>query len=161
MIGTGPASIPIEESAGFSLVEVVMAVGIVAFCLLAIVGLAGVGMKVSRDSAEEMKATMLGSQLLQVRREFPTNTDNAAGTLPFGSIRVADPSSGSGFSTNFITADGTQCAATNAAYRVLYRISPNTAARSSTVALRLEWPVQSPSSSGASATEFVTEILWP
>jgi Tfp pilus assembly protein PilV len=161
VIGTGPASIPIEESAGFSLVEVVMAVGIVAFCLLAIVGLAGVGMKVSRDSAEEMKATMLGSQLLQVRREFPTNTDNAAGTLPFGSIRVADPSSGSGFSTNFITADGTQCAATNAAYRVLYRISPNTAARSSTVALRLEWPVQSPSSSGASATEFVTEILWP
>jgi Tfp pilus assembly protein PilV len=161
VIGTGPASIPIEESAGFSLVEVVMAVGIVAFCLLAIVGLAGVGMKVSRDSAEEMKATMLGSQLLQVRREFPTNTDNAAGTLPFGSIRVADPSSGSGFSTNFITADGTRCAATNAAYRVLYRISPNTAARSSTVALRLEWPVQSPSSSGTSATEFVTEILWP
>jgi Tfp pilus assembly protein PilV len=160
VIGTGPTSISTEESAGFSLVEVVMAVGIVAFCLLAILGLAGVGMKVSRDSAEAMKATMLGSQLLQLRRKFPTNTDNAAGTLPFGSIRVADPASGTGFSTNYVTADGQQCAATNAAYRVLYRIQPNPAGRSSTVALRVEWPVQSPSSA-SSATEFVTEILWP
>ncbi|MEI6492669.1 MAG: hypothetical protein WCO94_08990 [Verrucomicrobiota bacterium] len=160
MISPDPASISIGESAGFSLVEVVMAVGIVAFCLLAIVGLAGVGMKVNRDAVEEMKATMLGSQLLQLRREFPTNTDQAAGTLPFGSILVTDPASGTDFSTNFVMADGRQCAATNAAYRVLYRIQPNPVGRSSTVALRVEWPVQSPSS-GASATELVTEILWP
>ena len=155
-----PAPSFVRKTAGFSLVEVVMAVGIVAFCLLAIVGLAGVGMKVNRDSVEEMKATMVGSKLLQLRRYFPTNTDNAAGTLPFGSVRTADPASGTDFSTNYVTADGQQCAATNAAYRVLYRIQPNPASRSSTVALRVEWPAQSPSSV-ASATEFVTEILWP
>ena len=35
-----PAPSFVRKTAGFSLVEVVMAVGIVAFCLLAIVGLA-------------------------------------------------------------------------------------------------------------------------
>ena len=39
---------------GFSLVEVVISVGIVSFCLLALLGLLSVGLQNNRDSGNEM-----------------------------------------------------------------------------------------------------------
>ncbi len=141
--------------------EVTIAVGIVAFCILAIVGLAGVGSKVNRDSVQQMQASNLGVSLLQLRREDPmaSVTTGAYDNFPIGSLATAAPADGTAFVTNFVAADGRPCATNSAdvAYRILHRITPDATARRSTVALRLEWPPQNP----ASSCEFVTEVLWP
>jgi type IV pilus modification protein PilV len=66
---TGPA--------GFSLVEVVIAIGIVAFGMLAVVGLLPTGIKIARNSAEQAQAANLVAALADsVRGATTTNGTN-------------------------------------------------------------------------------------
>ena len=46
-----------EAGAAFSLIEIVLAVGIIAICLLAILGLLPTGLRTHRDAREEAQAT--------------------------------------------------------------------------------------------------------
>jgi uncharacterized protein (TIGR02598 family) len=54
---------------GFSLIEVVLAIGIVSFCLLALIGLFGLGMNGSRHANDD---TFLGSMVTRVAGDLRT-----------------------------------------------------------------------------------------
>ncbi len=78
-----------ESSAAFSLIEVVIALGIVTFCLVSIVGLLPVGLKVVKNSHEESAAANALNQMAAAIRDA-TNSTNAPGTYgavgAFGSM---------------------------------------------------------------------------
>lgn len=54
---------------GFSLAEVTIALGLVAFCLIALVGLLPVGLDLVRDSAEEAATVNCMEQIVESLRE--------------------------------------------------------------------------------------------
>jgi uncharacterized protein (TIGR02598 family) len=73
---------------GFSLVEVVMALGILAFAITALLGAFAVGMNTDRESIEELEATHILQSLLAERRANPvlTNTNMLLPVLSSNSV---------------------------------------------------------------------------
>lgn len=63
--------IRIDARRAFSLVEVVLALGLVSFVLVALLGLFVVGMGTERDSGEHIRASNLASRLITERRNNP------------------------------------------------------------------------------------------
>ena len=57
-----------QVAAGFSMVELVVALGVAAFCLLALLGLLPIGVKTQRASANQTKANAIMSQAVQFLR---------------------------------------------------------------------------------------------
>jgi type II secretory pathway pseudopilin PulG len=51
-------------TAGFSLVEIVIALGVAAFCLIALAGMLPIGIKAQRASANQTKANAVMSQII-------------------------------------------------------------------------------------------------
>jgi len=143
----------------FSLVEVVVAIGVVAFVLIAIFSLTTVSLKVNRDAVEQMQAANILTATLRMRRAFPfeTSTSTDVGRLALGSLSNASPAGV--YFTNWVNASGqtTTSNSLDAAFRVLSQVTTNSVTRSSQVFLRMEWPVRSP----VSSYEVATEILWP
>jgi len=140
----------------FSLVEVVVAIGVVAFVLIAIFSLTTVSLKVNRDAVEQMQAANILTATLRMRRAFPfeTNTGEPA-KLALGSLSNASPAGT--YVTNWVNPSGqtTTSNASDATFRVLSQVTPNTITRSSQVFLRMEWPVRAPYSSYEVATEIL------
>jgi Tfp pilus assembly protein PilV len=85
-------SIPVRSrarlAAAFSLVEVVLAIGIVVFCIAAILSLFSVGLRNARDSAGEMHAASLASSLVARLRAAP-RADLTPDGFPFGPLTNA------------------------------------------------------------------------
>lgn len=59
---------------GFSLVEVVLALGLVSFCLVALLGLFSVGIKTSKQAAEETNLAAMSSQIITELRATTSST---------------------------------------------------------------------------------------
>lgn len=57
----------------FSLVEVVIALGLVSFVIVAVIGLFSVGLQATRDSEESIDATNLAAEIIGKRFAAPTN----------------------------------------------------------------------------------------
>lgn len=72
----------------FSLVEVVIALGIVVFCIVAILSLLSLGLRNSRESAEEIRAASLASSLVGRMRAAPKADLSHLG-FPFGPLTNA------------------------------------------------------------------------
>jgi uncharacterized protein (TIGR02598 family) len=53
----------VRSAAGFSLVEVTLALGVAAFCLIAVFGLMAVGLKTQQASVQQTKANTIISQI--------------------------------------------------------------------------------------------------
>jgi type II secretory pathway component PulJ len=58
----------LRSTAAFSLIEVVLALGVAAFSLLAILGMIPAGLKIQRASANQTKANAIMSQVVQFLR---------------------------------------------------------------------------------------------
>jgi type II secretory pathway pseudopilin PulG len=67
---------PLRRSA-FSLVEVVLALGLVSFCLLSVVGLLPVGLKSIKNARTESAAANALNQLADALRNATTNADGS------------------------------------------------------------------------------------
>ena len=52
-----------RSAAGFSIVEITLALGVAAFCLIAVLGLMAVGLKTQQASVQQTKANAIISQL--------------------------------------------------------------------------------------------------
>lgn len=66
---------------GFSLVEIVLALGVIAFALVAIMGMFPVAMRAARDSQSETRATHIAQQIFNdLQSTDATNTFIAIGT---------------------------------------------------------------------------------
>jgi len=131
----------------FSLVEVTMALGITAFCLLSIFGLLSVGMISNKSAIEQTTATGIASGILADLRATP----NAATSSP--QYAITFPAAAQTF---YMSEDGTkQATAATARYLVTITI---TASPMALVNIRITWPAAVPASSASGAFEVSTAI---
>ena len=131
----------------FSLVEVVLALGIFSFCILAIMGLFSVGLDSTKASEEEIKAANLASSLLCRIRSAP-NANLTALDFPFPP--VMGNVSGTVFdygveSPIYIRADGSQATSAMDAqagngYAVAAAAYQDLSGRTTRFNLTLWWP---------------------
>jgi len=125
----------IERRTAFSLIEVVIAIAVVSFCLFALLGLLSVGAKAGYDSNETVQAANMASLLVTERRAAPTNTISA--TFPILPLtNTMSPSS------VYVAADCTMLssAQTNLpVYRLAYKVTSN-ANKTASLYLCLSWP---------------------
>lgn len=146
----------------FSLVEVTLAIGLVAFVLVALVGLLSGGLRISAESGEELQAANVVSRILGERRAAPLS-DRPELILPplddntRAPVVAGDPGNpNAGYrGTEYLTREGEPAATTNDRfYRLDYRVARDPQGRLAVVALSLitPWqaePSESPGSSGA------------
>lgn len=131
---------------GFSLVEVVLALGIAAFALIAIVGLLPVGLKLAQESDEESRAINLVSQIATDRRVSESVESSVTYHLPAlnGTAEISNVFG--------VSEDGRYLGSdyANSRYRVNYILTPPAENRGDPWKLwvRVSWPAQSTSASG-------------
>lgn len=111
-------------SMGFSLVEVVIALGICVFCLVALLGLFSVGMKSRQESAESIEAANLASLLIAQRRAFPVGSNAPA----FPVLPSLSESTNNRNAPIYLTGAGEVVAVEQAAFRLLFLVETNTLA---------------------------------
>jgi len=131
----------IRQESAFSLVEVVLAIGLVSFCLLALVGLLPVALRSIKNAHEESAAANALSQLADALRNATTNAGGkyvAAGG--FSSITWSS-SPGGATSTNLNLALNGQ--PTNVDARLVARVeilSPATSTAPFLARVSVAWP---------------------
>lgn len=94
---------------GFSLVEVVLALGVVGFSLLAIIGLLPIGLQSGRASVQETRANHLAEQIFSTLRSQPFTAANLSllGGTSTIDLSTASTASGSQGPQLHATYDGT------------------------------------------------------
>ena len=148
----------------FSLVEVVMAIAICSFVLVAILGLFTTGLQSTKESEEEIQAANLAATLISLRMATPTNTITALPNFAIPASAMTQTYGGAysgGASTSYVGTDGqTLATAANAAYMITCMAGTNsvTGTGISQVYLMLSWPPQVPSTSAAGRYELTTYI---
>lgn len=90
---------------GFSLVEVTLALGIAAFCLLAILALLPVGLNSNQASLEQTAAAGLARGIISDLRATPKTTPPTDQSSPMYQLTI--PAGGTGRSTIFLNRDTT------------------------------------------------------
>lgn len=131
------------ETRAFSLVEVVMALGIFAFCIVAIVALLPVGLRSARSVADESNAVNIGESIfgawdMQRSKEAPLTIAGMVSNLPALTQGVADREI-------FFDSTGRQVeGAEGASLKMFYSVNPQVQQRRSTVRLRFHWPPTAP-----------------
>lgn len=140
----------------FSLVEVVMAMGIITFALVALMGLLMGGIRVNRDSTEESRAVNLLQAIITDRQAgaplFYATNSPVYGILPL--TNSSSPYSNS--APLYIMDDGvtTNDTATAARYAVNYTVYPPAASpplQPYLVNFKVSWPAAQ--TNGASSVE--------
>lgn len=151
-----------KGSPAFSLVEVVMALGICTFVLVALIGLFSSGWKMTRESEDQMQAANLATQIIAARIVSPANGPaNAA--IPAAKLSQAY-SNAYATDDRFVAFDGTLTAdASTAAYRIACTVGTNAATgpKLSQVYLRLTWPPQAAATNASGRYEISTYISIP
>ncbi len=119
----------------FSLVEVVIAIAVVSFCLFALLGLLSVGAQAGYDSSETVQAATMASLLISERRAAPTNTISS--TFPILPLtNTMNPSS------VYVAADCTMLSSSQTnlpVYRLAYKVTSN-ANKTASLYFCLSWP---------------------
>jgi uncharacterized protein (TIGR02598 family) len=74
-----------QPSSAFSLVEVTLAIGIAAFCLIAVLGLLPVGVQTNRNATSQTRATNIIAAVVADLRATPaTSTTSSQFRIQFG-----------------------------------------------------------------------------
>lgn len=147
----------------FSLAEVVIALGICAFVLVALIGLFSNGWRSSRDSEGQIQAANFASRFLCVSSAVSSGTANPDGL----SLARLTQAYGNAFSSANVFLDSAGGLSTNmppdAAYRItcLSGTSAGTGPKVSQVYLKLSWPPQAGLTNEAGRYEVVTYVSLP
>jgi uncharacterized protein (TIGR02598 family) len=123
---------------GFSLVEVVMALGICSFCLIALLGLLSRGLSTNRDTVNQTEAAGIARM---VQSDIAAREIGADGTPQSGSSRYQIMVASGQKKTFFVKADGTL--ETNpqvATYRVDISFGTATDVAAIPVYILVTWP---------------------
>lgn len=102
---------------GFSLIEVMIALGVAVFTLIALCGLLSTGLKVARQAKTELFAAQVGSTILSERRAAPL-ADMPSCPLP---VLTNAPA---GLQRALLNEAGKTASASDAYYSLLYEIAP-------------------------------------
>jgi uncharacterized protein (TIGR02598 family) len=137
---------------GFSLVELTLALGVAAFCFLAVFGLLPVGLKTQQLAIEQTVTTQIVSAVIADLR----NTHRAATSSSLFGIGIPGNSSSSS-STIFFDSQGRFSTAldANSRYRSTITFTPNSAGvRRATLAhLRVTWPAAANATNAGGSNE--------
>jgi len=75
----------LHSIAGFSLIEVALAIGIAGFCLIAVIGIVPVGVQTNRNASSQTAATNVMAAVIADLRATPrTNNTSLQFAIPFG-----------------------------------------------------------------------------
>lgn len=141
-------------SSGFSLVEVVMALGILAFAITALLGAFAVGMNTNRESVEELEATHILQSIIAERRANPTLTNGEMLLPVLLTNSVCD-------SANAVSVDeiGRLLPGTRSGkFGLFYRITPSANSNSASVYCAIYWPGQASPDNALGRVEMSTHI---
>jgi len=154
-----------NSDVAFSLVEVVIAIGIFSFAVIAVLGLFATGLQSNRESEQEIQAANLASMLISMRTAYPTNNipnlPNFAIPTTALTNTYANAYQGGGSLTNYVGLDGQTATAANAAYLISCRAGTTAQAGTGVaqVYLMLSWPPQlNPSNANAGRYETIANI---
>lgn len=144
----------------FSLVEVTIAMGLVAFVMVVLVGLAGKALSSSRESKERVAASNVAVSILQ---SWATNPAAPPGQPPIEALDLSTVAPGAAVEQDdiLINQNGEEIVSeSDATFRLQYRISrPSNAPKQVVVWLRVSWPAAIESDSpSASSYELVHSI---
>jgi Tfp pilus assembly protein PilV len=138
----------------FSLVEVVIALGIVTFALIGLAGLMTVAAQAENTSSQTVAAANVASALIAERRAMPTKVVSG-----FALTNVNIAASNVSGTPLYLTSNGNLTTQPNAAYGMIYQVVPS---NSAAVDLMLFWPAQaSTPQTAAGRYEVATEIALP
>ncbi len=146
----------------FSLIEVVLALAVMAFVLVAVVGLFSVGLQTNKESSDQIQATDVASLLISSRRAQPTG--------PLANFALPPLTNGTGTFSNGtpvnLAVDGTVAASAAAApFKLDYVVATAAASpKSASVYLLLWWPgsaPQPPTNSPGGYYQIATQIALP
>jgi uncharacterized protein (TIGR02598 family) len=168
VLTTGQRPAQLQASRGFTLVEVVIALGITAFCLAILLGLFAVGLRNSRESAEQILAAHLAQSIIDTRRAAPTATFTGYFPLPATGTFLT-PGGAAVTGTKLIDQNGNvTTSATSAQYGLTYTITPPAIASSTSsgtltlsgvqLYLCLYWPPQTTLATSVGRYEIVTQL---
>ena len=131
---------PSPHLRAFSLVEVVLALAICSFVLVALLGLLSTGLQSSKDSEDQIQAANLASMLVSTCQAAPKNTPATFG-IPSSALTNGYTATAT---TAYIGLDGITTNVTSAAYLITYRAGTNTltGANLAQLYLMLSWPPQ-------------------
>jgi Tfp pilus assembly protein PilV len=157
---------PAKMIAAFSLVEVVIALGVFSFVVIGILGLLLVGVRSNQSSEEEIQAAHLASLLVSMRETCPTNDAVLSTTLPHFAIPAtaitnAYASLYSITSPAYVGLDGQVTNAASAAYQMVCSAGTNAATgpNMAQLYLLLSWPVRAQDPTATTEHyDLVTEI---
>lgn len=143
--------------ASFTLVEVVLAMGIFTFALVTVLALLSVALSRNKESSDQIQAANIASILVAARRAAPTNT----GTY-FNSFALTNLNQALVTNTTVVGLDGTTSTSTGTTYN-LYYVAGTTSATGPNMAsvyLLLWWPLNSkmPTNNPSGYYELSTEI---
>lgn len=135
-----------DPGAGFSLVEVTLALGVAAISLLAIFGLLPIGLQTNRNAIEQTAAVDVLSAVVADLRATPPTTPRG-GITTSSQFRISIPSNpvtASTATTLYFSAEGQSSTSLNpdSRYRLTVTFLPNgPGSRSATLAeLKMTWP---------------------
>lgn len=130
----------------FSLVEITLALGVAAFCLIAIFGLMPVGVQTTRNATSQTTGTNIVAAVVADLRATPkasTTSPQFGINIPTDPTSPPDPPPCSGTQTFYLNANG-QVVTTDARYRIAITFIRNpsaTATAGATYArLKVSWP---------------------
>ncbi|MEM6822905.1 MAG: hypothetical protein AAF558_13315 [Verrucomicrobiota bacterium] len=154
-----------RHSIGFSLVEVVLALGIAVFCIVSLLGLFTAAIDGEQESGQRVEVAHIAGRIISERAQVPSDpvggTANPRLVLPALVPTVsgtATPASVTG--QVFLDGFGAQVPATsNPEYRLDYDISyENPDPEFATLTLRFSWPASAPDNQSDTYT-IVTALL--
>lgn len=126
-----------KQRIAFTLVEVILALGITSFAILTIIGLLSVALRTNGESVGTVQAANAASRILAVRRASPTNVFPGALLPSLARTWSATPTTG------YVSEDGTPVASlSGASFYVSYEAgtNANTGVNMAGVHLWLGWP---------------------
>jgi uncharacterized protein (TIGR02598 family) len=133
------------KTSGFSLVEVTLALGIAAFCLIAVFGLMPVGMQTNRNATSRTAATSIMTAVMGDLRATPkANTTSAQFGITFGTNTTLYFDGTGQFTTSL---------GTNSRYQLNLTWSGSTGLRYADV--KVTWPAAATPANASGSTEIL------
>jgi uncharacterized protein (TIGR02598 family) len=121
-----------HRASGFSLIEVTLALGVAAFCLIAVFGLMPVGVQTSRNATSQTAATNIIAAVVSDLRATPSaSATSSQFAITFGTAKTLYFDSAGQFTT-LLTADSR--------YQINITWNPSAPTGSRYADLKVTWP---------------------
>jgi Tfp pilus assembly protein PilV len=153
--------ITVRYRSGFSLVEVTLALGVAAVCLVTIFALLPVGLQTTQNANQQVaSADIMGAVIADLRATPLTIPPGSAATSPKFAIPIpANPVGATTTTILFFSSKGQFSSSVNSdsRYQLAVAIVPNSAPRAATlVNLKMTWPAAaSPANASGSGEMFL------